>query len=154
MELLSTRRSFALLAVVAVAGVMFASVTACAEGGQELSPEIQNATAEDGLYAVFHTSMGDVACELFYKRAPITVGNFVALAEGSKEWTNPQGETVSTPLYDGTKFHRVIKDFMIQGGDPRGTGMGGPGYKFMDEFHPELRHDGPGVLSMANSGPR
>jgi peptidylprolyl isomerase len=98
--------------------------------------------------------MGDVACQLFYKKVPVTVGNFVALADGTKEWTDPTtGEKTSRPLYDGTKFHRVIKDFMVQGGDPLGTGMGGPGYKFMDEFDPSLRLDGPGVLAMANAGP-
>ena len=110
--------------------------------------------AEDGLYAVFRTSMGDVVARLHYDKVPVTVGNFVALAEGTREWTDPATrEKTSRPLYSGTKFHRVIKDFMVQGGDPLGTGMGGPGYKFVDEFDPSLRHDGPGVLSMANSGP-
>ncbi len=106
------------------------------------------------LYATFETSMGDIVVELFYKRAPRTVMNFVGLAEGTKEWTDPSGKKQKgKSLYAGTKFHRVIPDFMIQGGDPEGTGRGGPGYKFADEFHPELRHDGPGVLSMANAGP-
>ena len=106
----------------------------------------------DKLYATFDTSMGKLVVELFWDKAPNTVTNFVQLAEGTKEWTDPSGKRVKKPLYDGTKFHRVIPDFMIQGGDPLGTGTGGPGYKFADEFHPDLRHTGPGILSMANSG--
>jgi peptidyl-prolyl cis-trans isomerase A (cyclophilin A) len=144
----------ALTLLAAVSSLAASVTTSSAEEAYPLSEEIQGATAADGMYAVFHTSMGDIACRLFFDRVPITVGNFVALAEGAKEWTDPVArETTSRPLYDGTKFHRVMKDFMIQGGDPMGTGMGGPGYKFMDEFDPVLRHDGPGVLSMANSGP-
>ncbi len=109
---------------------------------------------EGKLYAVFHTSMGDIVVELFEKRAPMTVSNFVNLAMGTKTWTDPRtGEQVRKPLYDGTIFHRVIPQFMIQGGDPLGRGTGGPGYRFQDEFHPELRHDRPGILSMANAGP-
>lgn len=105
---------------------------------------------EDGLYAKFKTTKGDILVNLEFKRTPGTVGNFVALAEGQLENSaKPQGK----PYYDGLKFHRVIPDFMIQGGCPLGTGTGDPGYKFDDEFHHDLRHDGPGVLSMANSGP-
>ncbi|OAB75716.1 peptidylprolyl isomerase [Cochleicola gelatinilyticus] len=105
---------------------------------------------EDGIYAKITTEKGEILGKLTYKRTPGTVGNFVALAEGNLEnEAKPQG----TPYYDGLKFHRVIPDFMIQGGDPAGTGAGGPGYKFDDEFHPELRHDRPGVFSMANAGP-
>ncbi len=109
---------------------------------------------EGTLYAVFHTNMGDIVVELFEQRAPITVSNFVGLATGTKSWTDPRtGERLQKPLYDGTVFHRVIPKFMIQGGDPLGRGTGGPGYRFQDEFHPELRHDRPGILSMANAGP-
>ena len=105
---------------------------------------------QDGIYAKITTEKGEILVNLTYKRTPGTVGNFVALAEGTLEnEAIPQG----TPYYNGLKFHRVIPDFMIQGGDPLGTGVGGPGYNFDDEFHPELRHNAPGVLSMANSGP-
>ncbi len=105
--------------------------------------------------ATLHTSEGDVEIELFEERAPKTVANFVGLATGGTEWTDPEtGETVEgEPLYDDVLFHRIIEGFMIQGGDPTGTGRGGPGYTFDDEFHDELTHDGPGILSMANSGP-
>jgi len=107
------------------------------------------------LYATFKTSMGDLVAELYWEKAPKTVANFVELAEGSREWTHPSSgkKMENTPLYSGTIFHRVIPNFMIQGGDPLGRGTGGPGYQFEDEFDPSLRHDGPGVLSMANSGP-
>jgi peptidyl-prolyl cis-trans isomerase A (cyclophilin A) len=117
-------------------------------------PEIQ--VAGDGqLYARLVTSMGNIVIRLEEKRAPKTVRNFVGLATGAQEWVHPRSGQAQkgTPYYDGTIFHRVIPNFMIQGGDPLGQGTGGPGYKFADEFHPELRHSGPGVLSMANSGP-
>lgn len=105
---------------------------------------------QDGIYAKITTEKGEILVNLTYKLTPGTVGNFVALAEGSLENDAiPQG----TPYYNGLKFHRVIPDFMVQGGDPQGTGTGGPGYNFDDEFHPDLCHDSPGVLSMANSGP-
>ncbi|WP_418498350.1 peptidylprolyl isomerase [Flagellimonas sp.] len=105
---------------------------------------------QDGIYAKFNTPKGEILVKLTHDKTPGTVGNFVALAEGNMENTaRPQGK----PYYDGLKFHRVIADFMIQGGCPLGTGTGDPGYKFDDEFHPELAHNGPGVLSMANAGP-
>jgi peptidyl-prolyl cis-trans isomerase A (cyclophilin A) len=99
--------------------------------------------------------MGKFTIELFEKQAPNTVANFVGLAEGSKEWKDPKTGQVITgkPFYDGVIFHRVIDGFMIQGGDPTGTGMGGPGYRFPDEIHPELKHTSEGTLSMANAGP-
>jgi peptidyl-prolyl cis-trans isomerase A (cyclophilin A) len=107
------------------------------------------------LYARFVTTMGNIVVQLEESRVPNTVKNFVGLATGSQGWKHPRtGEAhAGKPLYDGTVFHRVIQDFMVQGGDPLGQGTGGPGYKFKDEFHPELKHDKPGVLSMANSGP-
>ncbi|USN51908.1 MAG: peptidylprolyl isomerase [Myxococcales bacterium] len=108
----------------------------------------------DKLIAEFDTSMGTIVAELFWQDAPMTVHNFTQLAQGSKEWLDPTNNTkVKKPLYDGTIFHRVIKDFMIQGGDPLGSGIGGPGYKFKDEFSPKLRHSAKGILSMANAGP-
>jgi len=106
------------------------------------------------IHATFKTSLGDIVIRLFPERAPKTVENFLALAEGTREWSDPRsGKKVKTPLYDGTVFHRVIPEFMIQGGDPLGTGTGGPGYRFADEIGPENRFDRPGLLAMANAGP-
>ncbi|HCQ01817.1 MAG TPA: peptidyl-prolyl cis-trans isomerase [Candidatus Latescibacteria bacterium] len=106
------------------------------------------------MQATFNTSIGNIVCELYPDQAPITVENFSGLAEGSKEWTDPKtSQTMTTPLYSDTIFHRVIPDFMIQGGDPLGLGTGGPGYKFEDECHPDLSFDQPGRLAMANAGP-
>jgi peptidyl-prolyl cis-trans isomerase A (cyclophilin A) len=106
------------------------------------------------LTAKLRTSQGDVVVRLFPDHAPKTVRNFVELAQGSREWTHPgTRQSSQEPLYNGTIFHRVIPDFMIQGGDPLGTGTGGPGYKFADEFHPDLSFDRPYLLAMANSGP-
>ena len=106
------------------------------------------------LTATLQTSQGRVVIRLFPDHAPKTVRNFVELAEGGRQWTDPRtGRASTSKLYDGTIFHRVIPDFMIQGGDPLGTGTGGPGYKFADEFHPDLRFDRPYLLAMANAGP-
>ncbi|MCX2179187.1 peptidylprolyl isomerase [Streptomyces sp. SKN60] len=106
------------------------------------------------LYATLKTDLGDIEIRLLPFHAPKTVRNFVELARGEREWTHPATGAVSTdPLYDGTVFHRVIKGFMIQGGDPLGNGTGGPGYEFADEFHPELFFDKPYLLAMANAGP-
>ncbi len=107
------------------------------------------APLSDGIYAELQTNKGTVTVRLEHERTPLTVMNFIGLAEGTKRSNKPEG----TRFYDGTTFHRVISDFMVQGGDPEGTGRGGPGYRFPDEFHPDLLHDGPGVVSMANSGP-
>jgi len=107
-----------------------------------------------GSYAIFETSMGNIVCKLFDKEAPKTVENFIGLAEGTKEFKNEStGKNEKRNFYDGLVFHRVIPDFMIQGGCPRGDGRGGPGYTFQDEFHPSLKHAKTGKLSMANSGP-
>ena len=104
--------------------------------------------------AILNTSQGRVVVRLFPDHAPLTVRNFVELAEGGREWTNPATRaTTKDKLYDGTIFHRVIAGFMIQGGDPLGTGTGGPGYEFKDEIHPDLRFDKPYLLAMANAGP-
>ena len=127
---------------------------------QEPLPDAPQATAAasivpNGPTVVMDTSMGRITCQFFQKQAPKTVANFIALAQGTHDWTNPATKTVMhhKPLYDGTVFHRVIPEFMIQGGDPAGTGMGDPGYSFADEFDPDLGFDVPGRLAMANSGP-
>lgn len=105
--------------------------------------------------ATIHTNKGDIRIELYPNHAPVTVKNFVDLARGDREWTHPKtGEKTSKPLYDGVIFHRVIPGFMIQGGDPLGIGVGGPGYNFDDEIHPELNFNEPYVLAMANAGKR
>jgi len=108
----------------------------------------------DTLTATLRTNQGPVVIRLFPDHAPKTVRNFVELAEGSRQWTDPRtGRATTDKLYDGTVFHRVIPDFMIQGGDPLGSGRGGPGYKFADEIHPDLAFDRPYLLAMANAGP-
>lgn len=116
------------------------------------SREVQD--SKRPLYATLKTSMGDIVIQLFEEKAPKTVANFVDLASGTKEWTDPKtGAKVKRPLYNGTIFHRVIPGFMIQAGDPLGNGTGGPGYRFEDEINPNLKHSKPGILSMANAGP-
>ncbi|HLV14960.1 MAG TPA: peptidylprolyl isomerase [Xanthomarina sp.] len=122
---------------------LFVSLTACE---QQKYPDL-----EDGLYAEFVTNKGIMLAKLHYHEVPVTVANFVALTEGTHP--NLPDSLKGKRYYDGTTFHRVIDKFMIQGGDPSGTGAGSPGYKFMDEFHPNLKHDKPGILSMANAGP-
>lgn len=103
--------------------------------------------------ATIHTNHGDIAVNLFGNHAPKTVKNFIGLADGSQEWTDPKtGEKKNTPLYDGVIFHRIIRDFMIQGGDPLGQGIGGPGYQFDDEISPDLNFNEPYMLAMANAG--
>jgi len=130
--------------------LLLAAIILAAFGGS-----MANAQEKKGpLYATMKTTLGDIVLVLFEDKAPKTVANFVGLASGTKEWTDPKtGEKVKKPLYNGTIFHRVIPDFMIQGGDPLGRGTGGPGYKFEDEFSPDLKHSKPGILSMANAGP-
>jgi len=127
---------------------------------QPALPDAPQATAAamihpNGPTVVIDTSMGRITCQFFEKQAPKTVANFIALAQGTKEWTDPQTQKKmhNKPLYNGTVFHRVIPEFMIQGGDPIGTGEGDPGYRFEDEFDSNLNFDVPGRLAMANSGP-
>jgi peptidyl-prolyl cis-trans isomerase A (cyclophilin A) len=122
--------------------------------------EVRHLSSPEGLivaeelYATLATNRGDITVKLFHNHAPKTVRNFVELAEGAREWVDPNtGQPTNAKLYDGTIFHRVIAGFMIQGGDPLGSGRGGPGYKFADEFHPELAFDRPYLLAMANAGP-
>jgi peptidyl-prolyl cis-trans isomerase A (cyclophilin A) len=118
----------------------------------------QSAVAADweskkGTYAVFNTTMGKIVCKLFTVDAPKTVENFIGLAEGTKEYTDKDGKKTKGRFFDGIIFHRVIQNFMIQGGDPTGTGRGGPGYRFADEFDSGRKFDKPGILAMANAGP-
>jgi peptidyl-prolyl cis-trans isomerase A (cyclophilin A) len=129
--------------------IMAMILTAAFSAGPAETPE-----KKGPLYATLKTSMGDVVLRLFDDRAPKTVANFVGLATGAKEWTDPKNqEKVKRPLYTGTIFHRVIPGFMIQAGDPLGNGTGGPGFRFEDEFHADLKHSKAGTLSMANAGP-
>ncbi len=122
--------------------------------GKLTSDEYLESNYGPGTYAVFATSAGTIICRLFPDKAPVTCENFVGLAEGTKEWRDPKtGRQVKRPFYDGLTFHRVIPNFMIQGGCPLGTGTGGPGYTFKDEFDRSVKFDKPGLLAMANSGP-
>jgi len=133
-----------------IAGLVIATAAFGAEAGK-WTKMVNNGK---DLYATFHTSEGDIVVHLFSKEAPKTVANFVGLATGEKEWTDPKTRQKSKkPLYDGTVFHRVIPNFMIQGGDPTGTGMGDPGYRFEDEFQSGRKFEKVGLLAMANAGP-
>ncbi len=121
-----------------------------------VAPMSNAAELKDGLYAEFDTTKGKIVIQLEFEKTPLTVANFVGLAEGTKNYSKdgsaPKAQN-GGPFYDGITFHRVIKGFMVQGGDPAGSGRGGPGYKFKDEIVPALKHDKPGILSMANAGP-
>jgi peptidyl-prolyl cis-trans isomerase A (cyclophilin A) len=131
---------------------LFAKKNATFTGSEP--PHVIEFGPDEKVEAVFTTSYGVIKLELFAQEAPRTVSNFVGLATGACAWKDPtSGAMVSRPLYDGSIFHRVIPEFMIQGGDPEGTGRGGPGYRFGDEIHPNLHHDKAGTLSMANAGP-
>jgi peptidyl-prolyl cis-trans isomerase A (cyclophilin A) len=137
----------------AIAIALSVALAAPAARAQAPAPKKEKKMA-DPMYATFKTSIGDIVVKLLPEKAPKTVENFVGLAEGAKEWKDPRsGQMVKKPLYDGTVFHRVIPQFMIQGGDPLGNGTGGPGYKFADEIGPDNKFSKPGLLAMANSGP-
>lgn len=132
---------------------LFSSKKGTQFSGKE-PPYVEEFAPNQRVRAHFYTSLGKMTAELFCQQAPRTVSNFIGLAQGKIEWEDPKtGEMTNRPLYNGTIFHRVIPEFMIQGGDPMGNGRGGPGYRFGDEFCSELRHKGPGVISMANAGP-
>jgi peptidyl-prolyl cis-trans isomerase A (cyclophilin A) len=132
----------------------FLSLFIAAFGAPHVAVQKGDTAVPTGTFAVFTTTEGNFTVRLFDQEAPKTVENFVGLATGTKEWTDPRSnKKVKQPYYDGIVFHRVIEGFMIQGGDPLGQGIGGPGYNFADEFHPKLRHNKAGILSMANRGP-
>lgn len=132
------------------------AITVALSGGLTTMLMADDKKLADGVYAEMETSKGKILLQLEYEKTPLTVANFVGLAEGTKDYSTKRGEPVKAqnkPFYDGLKFHRVIPDFMIQGGDPEGRGSGGPGYQFRNEIDPSLKHDKAGILSMANAGP-
>jgi peptidyl-prolyl cis-trans isomerase A (cyclophilin A) len=143
------RRTLVLM-VVLLCGLLLVAQTSKKSAAEKAAP-----AAKKNPVAVFDTTAGTLRCELFPQQAPETVANFIGLAEGAKDWTNPVSHATKhgVSLYNGTIFHRVIPNFMIQGGDPMGNGSGDPGYSFKDEFSPSLKFDRPGRLAMANSGP-
>lgn len=166
--MISSRSVFTVIIVYILALFLF-NINASAEDAKESATEASEAKVETKkadttkntnkkgftkMYALFDTNLGSFKVQLFHTQAPKTVENFVGLAEGTKEWTDPKTKAKKkSNFYDGLIFHRVIKGFMIQGGDPQGNGTGGPGYQFADEFHPDLTHSKAGILSMANAGP-
>ena len=143
------KKTFKLLCIFLLAGL---TLIGCSSINSIFKKDSSNSSKKEkrGMYALISTNKGDIKIELEYEKVPLTVANFVGLAEGDMVFN---GVTIDKPFYDGLTFHRVIPNFMIQGGDPTGTGAGGPGYKFPDEIDISLPHNGPGVLSMANSGP-
>jgi cyclophilin family peptidyl-prolyl cis-trans isomerase len=148
------RNLFTALLCLSLAGFTSAQTSSSTTSQQHSTTE-KNAQAATEPTATFETTAGNITCTLFPDKAPLTVANFIGLATGTKDWKDPKtGKMVhGVPLYNGTIFHRVIPDFMIQGGDPMGNGSGDPGYSFKDEFSPDLTFDQPGRLAMANSGP-
>jgi peptidyl-prolyl cis-trans isomerase A (cyclophilin A) len=149
------QRSVLILLILSMAAAGQTKSTATAPAKHKTANKTAPATPAPPPTAIIHTTAGDMKCDLFPDKAPKTVENFIGLAMGTKDWTNPSTGKVehNHPLYDGVIFHRVIPGFMIQGGDPLGTGTGGPGYQFDDELLPDLLFDKPGRLAMANSGP-
>jgi peptidyl-prolyl cis-trans isomerase A (cyclophilin A) len=154
------RLKLSFIAPIAAAAIAATALAQDSAKPAEPLPDAPQATAAalihpNGPTVVMDTSMGRITCQFFQKQAPTAVANFIGLAEGTKDWTDPQTQKKmhNKPYFDGTTFHRVIPEFMIQGGDPTGTGSGDPGYKFDDEFDPNLNFDVPGRLAMANSGP-
>ncbi len=144
-----------LIAFLLCASIALSQTAAKKPAGSAKKPSSGGAASEVNPKAVIDTTAGKLTCALFPKQAPETVKNFIGLATGTKDWKNPVSgaKKHGVPLYDGTIFHRVIPNFMIQGGDPKGDGTGDPGYSFKDEFSPDLKFDRPGRLAMANSGP-
>ena len=148
-------KSSLLILVLAAAALASAQQTPPADLPDAPTANVAATIVPNGPMVVMDTSMGRITCQFYQEQAPIAVANFIALAQGTKDWTDPNTKRAQhhKPLYNGTTFHRVIPEFMIQGGDPMGTGMGDPGYAFNDEIDPSLNFDRPGRLAMANSGP-